>query len=117
MNPHPTMPILRVFISVPAVRVANGDHDSQNIEPCFRIEHHGICEHAAVPADVLECTRDLAAIVAHPGAGVAYDVELPVRVARQAMSAGLVMRSCALNGADVLSNVEVDGPGSKGARH
>ena len=59
-------------------------HRGQDVVPCFRLDHHFVRKHAAVPADVLEFFGDLAVVVPHPVAGVARDVELAVgSVARQ----------------------------------
>src|SRR5690348_7923386 len=117
MKPYPTMPTLRVFISVPSVGVADRDHDAEHVVPRLGIEHGGVGEHAAVPADVLEGAGRLAGVVAHPGAGVAHDIELAVGVAGLAVAAGLVVRTRAFDGPVVLRHVEVDGPRTKCARH
>ena len=74
------------------------------------LHHRGVREHAAIPADVLEGARRLSAVVAHPEAGVAGDIQLAVRIVRQAMTAGLVVRSRAFDGRVVLRHVEIDGP-------
>ena len=72
--------------------------------------HDLVGEHAAVPADVLECLGQLAVVVAQPVAGVLGDVELAVRVVRQAVAAGLVVGARALDRGVVLGDVEVDRP-------
>ena len=53
----------------------------------------------------------LAVLVAQPEAGVMGDVELAVGVGRQAVAAGVVVRSRAEDGGVVLGDVEVDRPG------
>ena len=56
----------------------------------------------------------LPSVVAHPESGDGDDVELAVGVAGQAVAAGLVVRAGAVDGAVVLGDVEVDGPGAQG---
>ena len=59
----------------------------------------------------LNALRRLAVLVAHPVAGVMHDVELAVRIVRQAMAAGLVVRAGAFHRRVVLRDVEIDRPG------
>ena len=58
-----------------------------------------------------------AAVVAHPEAGVAGDVQLAVRIVRQAMTAGLVVRARSLHGRVVLRHVKIERPRPQRARH
>src|SRR5881394_2355029 len=102
--------MLSFFISVPAVRLADRNHRAEDVVPRLLVEHRRIGEHTAVPADVLEGAGRLPVVAAHPGARVAHDVELPIRVERRTVAAGLVVRSFALDRAVVLRDVEVDGP-------
>src|SRR5690242_1650612 len=98
------MPILSFFIlgSVPAVRLAYRDHGFQNVVPGLRIGHHRIGKHAAVPANVGEGASHLAPIVAHPGACVANDVQLSLRIEGLTVPPRLVMRTGAADGSVIL---------------
>ncbi len=98
------------------MRVADGDHRGEDVVPGLRLHHHGVGEHAAVPADVAERLGQLAGLVAEPEAGVVRDVELAVGVGRQAVSAGVVVRPRAVHGGVVLRDVEVDRPGPQRGR-
>ena len=101
---------LLVIHSCPPVRVPHGDHRRQNVVPGLALHHHGVGEHAAVPADVPDALGRLAVGVAEPEAGVADDVQLAVGVGGQAVPAGLVVRARAMHRAVVLGHVEVDRP-------
>ena len=63
-----------------AVRIFHGDHRGEHVAPGLRIHHRGVWKHATVPADVLERARRLARLIAHPRAGDADDVHLPVGI-------------------------------------
>src|SRR5215218_6862937 len=71
----------------PAVVLAHLDHGRKNVVPRFLLRHDRIREHASIPADVLELLGDLPAVVAHPVTGIAWNVQLAVRVVHAAMTA------------------------------
>src|SRR5260370_37023531 len=106
------MPMLSFFISVPPMRVAHPNHRAEYILPGLGVEHHGIGEHAAVPADMLDGACGFAVRAAQPGAGVADDIEFAVGVGGRAMAAGLGVRAGAVDGAAVLRDAAIDGPRS-----
>src|SRR5690349_13576566 len=81
---------------VPAVRVAHCEHEPENVGPGLGVVHDGIREHAAVPADMLEGARRMAAVIAHPRACVTHDIEFPVGVEWLTVAAGLIVRARAL---------------------
>src|SRR5687768_6365824 len=90
---------LSADLFAPAVRVAHLDHGAQHVVPGLLILHHGIGEHAAVPADVAHRLGELAGLVAEPVAGVLGDVEPAVRIGDLAMPAGLLVIAGAEHGA------------------
>src|SRR5215207_9574104 len=127
MKPHSTRPTLRGRFAAtrttpcstaidsgrPAVGIPDIDHRAQDVVPGLLIQHRLIGEHAAVPADVLVGAGRLAGFIAHPEPSVVDDIEPPVRVVYRAMAAGLVVRAGAEDGAVVLSDVEIDRPGTE----
>ena len=66
---------------------------------------------------MLELLGHLAGVVAQPVAGIAGDVQLAVRVGRQAVLARLLVVARALHRRVILGHVEVDGPGAQRRRH
>ena len=75
--------------------------------------HHRVREHAAVPADVAHRLGQVAVLVAQPVAGVLDDIEAAVGVVDAAVAAGLLVVAGAEDGAVVLGDVEVEGPGAE----
>src|SRR5579885_705822 len=106
--------VLCSYLFVPPVGRAHGDHDGENVVPGLLVHHHGIGEHAAVPADVPEGAGRLPVFAADPEAGVADDIKLAVGIVRQAVVAGFVVRAGAFHGGVVLGHLEVDDPGAPG---
>ena len=90
--------------------VPDGDHGGQDVIPCFRLHHHGIGEHAAIPADMTKCFREPAIRAVQPVTGMMRNIQFPVRIVRQAMVPGFVMRSGAFHGGIILRHVEVNRP-------
>ena len=85
----------------------------QNIAPRLRAHHHGIREHAAVPADMFEsasrsCRCHRASRNPHLD-----DIHLAVRIVGQAVASGLIVRARAFDRAVVLSDVKIDRPGAQ----
>src|SRR3979490_2822343 len=117
MKPQPTIPIFSFFISVPAVGVPDSDHYTQHVGPRLRVEHHCVREHAAIPADMSKRASNASRIIAHPGAGVAHNVELAVGIERLESASGLVMRARPFHRAVILRHMKIEGPGTQSARH
>src|SRR6185312_9646045 len=76
---------------LPAMPVAHVDHGRKNRVPGSGLVHDTVRKHAAIPADMTEHSRHLSAIIAHPKACGPYDVQLAIRVVRQAVMAGLIV--------------------------
>src|ERR1035437_7991540 len=111
------MPMLSFFMSAPPVRVAHRNHDAEHVLPGLGVEHDGVGEHAAIPADMFDGARGFAIRAAQPGARVADDIEFAVGVVGRAVAAGLVVRARAFDGAIVLRDVEIDHPGAQSGGH
>src|SRR5436190_16413320 len=94
----------------PAVVLAHLDHRRENVVPRFLLRHDRVWEHAAVPANMLELLRDLAAVIAHPVTGIARNVQLAVRIIDAAMTARLIVRAGAMDRGVVLRDMEIKGP-------
>src|SRR6185436_17230597 len=126
MKPPPMIAMLSFFLAMilrasplfaPTMRVAHLDHGREHVVPGLLPGHHRVGEHAAVPADMPHLLGQLAALVAQPVAGILRHVELAVGIGRLHMAAGLLMIAGAENGAVVLRDVEVIGPGPQGIGH
>src|SRR6266511_3022841 len=78
---------------VPSVRAPDIHHQPEDIVPRLSLHHRLVREHAAVPAGVLDVPRRLATLVAQPEARVTHDIELAVRIERQAVASGIVVRT------------------------
>src|SRR5688500_10574397 len=81
---------------LPAVLVADLDHDLQDVVPRLRFGHRLVGEHAPVPADVAEPLDRVAALVLQPEAGVARDVQLGGGVGGESVEALRVVRAHAV---------------------
>src|SRR5438874_1428504 len=103
--------------SIPAVRVAHGDHRREHGAPGVWLHHRVVGEHAAIPANVLKGARRLAVVSSEPGAGNAHDIHLSIRIVWKTMSAGLVMRAGSFHCGVVLRYVKIDRPRTQGLRH
>jgi hypothetical protein len=62
------------------VSFADSDHGAQNLVPGFRLHHHVVGEHAAVPTDVPNLLGEVAFLVAQPKAGMMRDPQFAVGV-------------------------------------
>src|ERR1700730_15888989 len=82
---------LREFALVPAMGVAYCDEGFEYVVPGLRRRHHGVGEHAAVPADVLVGAGRYTMPVAHPEACDLDDVHLAIGIVRRAVAAGLIV--------------------------
>ncbi len=105
---------MRGSFLLPSVGIAHGEHGSQNVIPGFRTLHGFVREHAAIPADVLHGPGYLTVVVAQPESGITHDIETAIGVMRQAVVAGLIMRTGAFDRAVILGDVEINGPGPQG---
>src|SRR6218665_2699801 len=76
------------------------DHRAEDRVPGFLLLERLVREHAAVPTDVLDAA--LVGVLEPVGRGF-RDIEFAVRIIGRAMTAGLVVRSGAVDGAVVLS--------------
>ncbi len=99
---------------LPAGGGADGDHGGEDGVPCGRGFEHGVREHAAVPADVVDAA---AGGVFEPVGGAPGDVEFSVRIVGGAVATGFVVIAGAVDAAVVLGDVEVDGPRAEGVGH
>ena len=70
---------------------ANLDHRGKNVIPGLLPHQRFIREQAAIPADMLRLLRDLAFLIAQPGARIAAYIQLAVGIGGKAVLAGLVM--------------------------
>jgi hypothetical protein len=68
-------------------------HCLQNLTPGSGVHHNLIRKHAAVPADVPNPLRQYLIVAAQPATCMAWDIQLPVWIVGQAMSARFVVRS------------------------
>src|SRR6266498_130150 len=93
---------------VPSVCAPNVDHQSEDVVPGLSLHHRRVREHAAVPADVPEVPRRLAALVPHPKTCVPHDVELAIRIERQTVAASLVVCARSEDGRVILRHLKAD---------
>src|SRR5687767_10393155 len=99
------------LLLAPAVRVAHANHLAQNLVPGVLAFHHGVREHAAIPADVAHRLGEVATVVAKPVTGMLGDIEPAIGIVDLTMPAGLFVIAGAEGRAIVLRDVEVIGPG------
>lgn len=94
--------------------VTDLDHGVEDVVPGAWCLEHGVREHTAIPADVLDAAG---CGVFEPVTGGLGYVELAVRIVSAAMLASLVVAACTVDGSVVLGDVEVDGPGAESIGH
>src|SRR5579872_4433207 len=105
------------FLFTPAMGVAYLDHGADHRVPRLLPLHHGIGEHAAVPADVPHLPGQVALFVAQPVAGMLGDIELAVGIGDLAVPAGLLMVARPEDGSVILRDVKIEGPWPQRVRH
>ena len=93
--------------------VAHGNHGRENIVPSAGLGHYVVGEHATIPANMPEGFAECAIITSEPETGMVGDGELAVRVIRQTMMTGFIVRACAFDGGVILRDVKINGPGTK----
>src|SRR5215472_1099452 len=92
---------------IPSVGLSNLNHYGENVVPGLRILHDRIWKHTTVPADVRESPGGFSALIPHPRARIADDVELAVGIERQAVSSRFIVRAGSFHRAVVLRHVKV----------
>ena len=96
---------------IPTMGVPNGQHGSKHIIPQVRFHHDFVREHATIPTDMLHLSGSCIIFVAQPKTGMSSDIELAVRIVRQAMAARLIVRTTTKHGGIVLGDVKINHPG------
>src|SRR5690606_34393788 len=103
-----------ISLFLPAMSFANANQRCQYIIPCLLFMQHLVGEHTTVPSDVLKSLCQLTVLVAQPITGIVCNTKFPVRVIRQTMPSGLVVRSRPENRTIILGHMEVDRPRTEG---
>ncbi len=104
----------RSFVDLtPAMGVAHIDHHLEDLIPGVWIHHHGVGEHAAIPANMTEGSGRLTPSIPQPIASMARNAQLAIRILRQAMVTRFVVRAGPFDGAVVLGHVKIDRPCSQ----
>src|SRR6185436_13924968 len=102
-----------VFFLTPSVRVPHCNHRRQNAVPGLGFHHHGVREHATIPADMSKSPRQLSVRAMQPVTRMVGDAQLAIWIIRKTVMSSLVVCSGPFDRGIVLSYVKINGPGPK----